>query len=99
MRIADCWVASEDPDDWRALVLSAVAQAHKDPQAAEVVAWANDPLLTQALLAGGFQTRFHVDVQLLPSSKQGPLPQAPLRLQLLDNDGVYLHKGVREYWA
>jgi hypothetical protein len=99
VRIADCWVASEDPDDWRALVLSAVAQANKDPQAAEVVAWANDPLLTQALLAGGFQTRFHIDVQILPSSKGGPLPQAPLRLQLLDNDGAYLHKGVREYWA
>jgi hypothetical protein len=99
VRIADCWVASEDPDDWRALVLSAVAQATRDPQAAEVVAWANDPLLSQALLAGGFQSRFHIDVQTLPSSKGGPLPQAPLRLQLLDNDGAYLHKGSREYWA
>jgi hypothetical protein len=98
VRIADCWVSSEDPDDWRALILCAVAQAYQDPQAAEVVAWANDPLLTQALLAGGFQARAHIDVQILPS-KDAQLPSAPIRVQLLDNDNAYLHEGEPEYWA
>jgi hypothetical protein len=98
VRIADCWVDSEDPEDWRCLVACALSQASADPQAAEVVAWANDPLLAQALLAGGFQPRVRTDVRFLPS-KDAPLPAAPLRLQLLDNDAAYLHEGIAEFWG
>jgi hypothetical protein len=98
VRIADCWVTSEDPADWRSLLNCIIAEAYKDPQAAELVAWANDPLLAQAMLACGFQRRFEVDVQVLPAP-QATLPAAPLRLQLLDNDTAYLHRGTREFWT
>jgi hypothetical protein len=98
VRIADCWVQSEDPAEWRALVLLAAAQAQLDPQAAEVVTWANDPLLSDALRSCGFRSRFEISVQVLPTHPSvGPIP--PLRLQLLDNDLAYLHKNGREYWA
>jgi hypothetical protein len=98
VRIADCWVDSDEPADWCAMIQCAVAQAKHDPQAAEVVMWANDPLLAGALSGCGFHARFDTPVQLRPTD-DAALPQGPLRVQMIDCDGAFLHDGRAEYWA
>jgi hypothetical protein len=98
VRIADCWIDSQDPADWRTMIRLATEQSRRDPNAAEVVAWANDPLLAQALLTCGFRARHQTVVQLRPASGAA-LPGAPLRVQMLDNDAAYLHEGRNEFWT
>jgi hypothetical protein len=97
VRIADCWMDSHEPADWRALVLCAVAQARHDPQAAEVVAWASDALLAGALRSCGFYARFKLPVSVRPSVADA-MPEGTLRVQMLDKDDAYLSLG-REYWG
>jgi hypothetical protein len=98
VRIADCWVDSDELGDWRAMIQCAVAQAQHDRQAAEVVIWANDALLADALSACGFHARFQTPVQLRPTDAAA-LPPGPLRVQMIDCDGAYLNNGRPEYWA
>jgi len=98
VRIVDCWMDSDERADWRALILSAVAQAGRDGQAAEVAIWANDPLLAEALGECGFHAR-QVAVARLRPADGAPMPPLPLRLQMLDCDAAFLHEGVASYWA
>jgi hypothetical protein len=98
VRIADCWVDSEEPADWRAMILLAVDEARQDPQAAEVVIWASDPLLAQALKACGFRARFEIPILVRPLD-DGSLPEGPLRVQMLDNDAAYRLQERKEFWA
>ena len=98
VRIADCWVDSDEPADWRAMILCAVGQARQDPRAAEVVMWASDSLLAEALRACGFHARFDTLIQVRPAS-DGSVPEGPLRVQMLDSDAAYLHQGRMELWA
>jgi hypothetical protein len=98
VRIADCWVDSDQAGDWRALILSAVAQARRDPQAAEVVIWANDPLLAGALERCGFHPRSRMPVQIRPADAAS-MPTAPLRVQMLDNDAAFFHERRPDFWA
>lgn len=98
VRIADCWMDSEDPADWRALILCAVEQANHDPQAAEVVIWGSDPGLAQALEACGFHARFETPILLRPGG-DGLVPEGPLHVQMLDTDLAYLHGGRKEFWS
>jgi hypothetical protein len=97
-RIADCWVQSDEPSDWRNLILCAVEQARRDPQAAEVVILASDPLLAAALQSCGFDARFQIPIQMR-STHQDPLPEGRLRVQLLDNDAPYMWEGRNVYWG
>jgi len=98
VRIADCWMDSAEPADWRAMILCAVAEAQHDPQAAEVAIWASDPVLAQALAGCGFHARFELPV-LLRSTHAGLMPREPLRVQMLDSDAAFLHEGRPGYWA
>lgn len=98
VRIADCWMDSNEPADWRALILCAVEQARCDPQAAEVVIWANDPLLTHTLLGCGFHARGETPIQMRPADEDS-MPPAPLRVQMLDSDAAFMHSGRSECWA
>jgi len=98
VRVVDCWVDSDERADWRALILCAVAQAGRDAQAAEVVIWANDPLLAEVLHECGFHAR-QVAVARLRTAQGAPMPPLPLRLQMLDCDAAFLHEGVVSYWA
>jgi hypothetical protein len=98
VRIADCWIDSEEPADWRAMILCAVEQAKHDPQAAEVVILASDPLLADSLRACGFHARFEIPIQVRPTDAVSTPPE-PLRVQLLDSDAAYLHEGRNGYWA
>ena len=97
-RIADCWMDSAEPADWRALVLCAVAQARHEPQAAEVVAYASDALLAGALRSCGFDARFELPVRVRPSVADA-MPQGTLRVQMLDTDDAFLFLGRHEHWG
>jgi hypothetical protein len=96
-RLADCWMDSGDPADWRALVQCAVRQAKRTPGVAELVAWANDPTLSRALLDCGFHERCVHPLQLLPNGSGAPT--GILRVQMLDNDAAYFHKSCPNLWA
>jgi hypothetical protein len=98
VRIADCWMESDEPADWRGLILCAVAQARHDPQAAEVVAWASDARLAAALRSCGFYARFEVPILVRPSAADA-FPQGTLRVQMLDNDDAFLFLSRHEYWG
>ncbi len=78
------------------MIHRAVAQARRDPQAAEVVIWASDPMLSESLRATGFHARQETSI-LLRSRNGAAVPGAPLRVQMLDNDEAYLH-GRIELW-
>ncbi len=96
-RIADCWMDSDRPADWRAMIHCAVEEARRDPHAAEVVIWASDPLLSECLRASGFRARNETPI-LLRSANGAAAPPAPMRAQMLDNDAAYLHGGRGELW-
>jgi hypothetical protein len=97
-RIADCWVESEEPSDWRAVILCAVEQAKRDPQAAEVVILASDALLASALQSCGFHARFQIPIQMRSNGHRS-LPEGTLRVQMLDNDSAYIWEGRNVYWG
>jgi hypothetical protein len=87
-RLADCWMATGDPGDWRSLVRRAVQRAREYPDTAEVVAWASDPLLSRALGDCGFHARGAHPVRLMMrAGRAGP---ASVRVQMLDTDAAYL---------
>jgi hypothetical protein len=98
VRIADCWIDSEEPADWCALILCAVEQAKRDPQAAEVVIWASDPSLAQTLEACGFHERWKTPILVRPVGEL-LVPQGPLRVHMLDADAAYLRGDRKEFWS
>jgi hypothetical protein len=98
VRIADCWMDSAEPADWRALILCALEQAKRDPQAAEVVICASDRLLSGSLEACGFHARFSSPIQVRPL-RDDAMPEGTLRVQMLENDSPYLGDGRFEYWG
>jgi hypothetical protein len=97
VRIVDCWMDSDRPADWRAMVHCAIEEAGHDPQAAEVVVWASDPLLAECLRASGFHARLETAI-LLRSTNGAAVPATPVRAQMLDNDAAYLHVSRSELW-
>ena len=98
-RIADCWMESDDPLDWRALILCAIEQAQRDPHAAEVVMLASDRLLAEVLGSCGFYPRFECPIQVRLANGD-TMPEGTLRVQMLDNDLAYLwEEGRNAYWG
>jgi hypothetical protein len=97
-RLADCWIASQDPADWRALIQLAACEASRHPAAAELAAWGSDSLFSQCLRECGFRERSEFPVQMLASHDRSVLP-ARLRVQMIDNDAAYRHTGRAEFWA
>lgn len=96
-RLADLWTASEDPDDWRSLILCAVRCAMRHPAAVELAAWSVDPELCQRLRECGFHARVVQPVQLMvPPGFDAP---PALHVQMIDSDHAYLHRGYPELWA
>jgi hypothetical protein len=89
VRIGDCWVDSEAPQDWAAMLGCAVEQASRDPQAAEIIGWANDELTARAFRECGFRGGSELPMLLRSSSGAQP-PAEPLRVQMLDSDAAYL---------
>lgn len=98
-RLVDCWIASENPLDWRDLVQCAVREAMQHAHAAEIVTWASDPVLANCLLKCGFHARNARIVQSLAGSDSNIL-DGNVRVQMLDNDAAYLHHPEHEeLWA
>jgi hypothetical protein len=97
-RLADCWMDSADYAEWRALLQCAVQEASHHPFAAELAAWASDPMLSRCLRESGFRARNEWPVQLLGPHDPALVPPS-LRVQMLDNDAAYRHIGRDEFWA
>jgi len=98
VRIVDCWVHSPEEGDWGAMLLCAVERAKADPQAAEIVIRASDPMLTIVLPRYGFHARGQTPVRVRPANGAS-MPPAPLRVQMLDNDAAFFHEDHKELWA
>ena len=97
-RLADAWMLSEDPDDWRVLAHAAVQQAQSRGGMAELAVWASDGAFAQSLRAAGFHERLSLPIYLRPSVGES-VPSMTPRVQMLDNDAYYLHFGGNELWA
>lgn len=97
-RLADCWMESEDPADWRALIELAVRQAKARKGLAEIVSWSSERLMAQSLEGCGFHKRFTIPIYLR-SSHGIEVPKETLRVQMLENDAFYLQSGQSELWA
>lgn len=97
-RIADMWMASQDPADWRALILGAVNQARSKSGLAELIVWSSDPSLSQILEGCGFHERLSLPISLRLSPDTS-LPHDIMRVQMLDSDAFYLYLGGNELWA
>jgi len=97
-RLVDCWIDSDDPQDWRALIQCAVRQAMHTAEVAEIVTWASDSALSRTLLGCGFHARNTQPVQTLGRNARA-MPQANLRVQMLDRDAPYLDLVRSSLWA
>ena len=97
-RLADCWMDSAEPGDWHALIQCAVRRAKQHPLAAELVAWGSDAALSGYLRECGFHERGALPVQVC-APRHPTLAATPLRVQMLDNDAAYRHRGRNEFWA
>jgi hypothetical protein len=97
VRLADCWVASEDPAEWRSIIQCAVRQATQYRDAAELVTWSSDPLFSRCLRHCGFHAR---DQELILLKLQGGHPlDKSLRVQMLDTDAPYRDPVDPPLWA
>ena len=97
-RIADMWIASQDPADWRALIHAAVNQARRKRGLAELIVWSSDPSLSQILDDCGFHERLSLPMSLR-ASENTAIPHDIMRVQMLDSDAFYLYFGGNELWA
>jgi hypothetical protein len=97
-RIADTWLASDDPADWRALIDAAVHCAGSKKGLAELIVWSSDPTVSRVLAVCGFHQRLRLPISLLPSPGAS-LPRDIMRVQMLDSDAFYLYVGGNELWT
>lgn len=97
-RLADAWMASEDPTEWCALIGWALRRAKAKTDSAELVTWSSEPTLTQALETCGFRRRLTLPIYLR-SSQGAAVPKATLRVQMLENDAPYLKTAAGDLWA
>ena len=97
-RLADCWLDSDAPAAWEALVHLAVRQATRHEEVAEVAAICSERLLASALERCGFHARAARPLFVCPADGIR-LPAATIRIQMLDDDAAYRHNGSRLLWA
>lgn len=96
-RVADLWIESEDPADWRACIQCAVERAMQHTDMAEIVAWASTPALSARLIECGFHARTEEPVWI---RQRGAIEIPPVvHLQMLDTDAAHRHHGVPGLWA
>ena len=97
-RLADCWMNSEDPADWCAMVNAAVDRARSKGGVAEITVWSSDPMLRRVLHECGFHERLNLPIYLKASGRE-PLPGDTLRVQMLEDDAFYFYTGGNALWA
>jgi hypothetical protein len=98
VRLADLWTKSSNPEDWRALVHSAIHQARYHADAAEIGAWSSDARLSQVLRECGFHARFTVPIYIRGSASV-TVPDRTPSVQMLDSDAFYLYDSCNPLWA
>lgn len=97
-RLADCWLDTDAPEAWEALVHLAVREALLHAGVAEIAAICSEPLLARALVRCGFHAR--ATRPLYARATDGiRLPAGGIRIQMLDDDAAYRHNGSRLFWA
>jgi hypothetical protein len=97
-RIVDCWIDSDEPNEWSAMVQLAVGQAKAHVQVAEVVSVCSDPLLGAALIKCGFHNRHAAPIWLRAASSVAR-PDVRIRFLMADSDEAFLHDGRSRLWA
>jgi hypothetical protein len=97
-RVADMWLASQKPADWRALIHAVVQRAMSRGGLAELIVWSSDPALSRILADCGFHERLNLPISLL-ASPGASLPEDIMRVQMLDSDAFYLHVDGNELWT
>ena len=97
-RVADCWVATDEPEAWHALMQCAAMQAWRHREVAELVAWSSNSVMTRALLGSGFHRRNQQPIFMRSLGGEEIIPER-LHVQMLDNDAAYFHHGISELWA
>lgn len=97
-RLADCWIDSDDPAEWRALIQLAVRHAKQRTGLAEIVSWSSDPLLSRSLEGCGFHRR-RIIPMYLRSSHGLEIPKETPRVQMVESDACYLQSGQNELWV
>ena len=97
-RIADMWMDSQAPADWRAVVHAAVDRVRTKAALAELIVWSSDPGLSQVLEDCGFHERLRLPI-LVQAAGGVAIPHDIMRLQMVDSDAFYLYFGGNELWA
>lgn len=97
-RLVDCWLESDDPADWAALVQLAVRQVAGREGVAEIAATSSDPLFAAALRHCGFHARFARPLFLCRTNRT-EFPDSTVRIQMIDDDKAYLRTGPQRFWA
>lgn len=98
VRIADCWLESTRPSEWRDLYLAAVAEARVCADAAEVVTMATDDLRRHALQQAGFHARGEHPIRFF--TRNPALSEVPaLPCEMIDSDALYIDAGKIQFWA
>jgi hypothetical protein len=97
-RLADCWMVTREPADWRALTQCAVRRARQHPEVGELAAWASDALFSECLAQCGFHVRNRQPLSLLLRAGR-PAMTATLRVQMLDADAAYLDPRGDSLWT
>ncbi len=88
-RIADLWIASERPEDWRVAYGLAARLALKDRDVSEVAASASEPRGRKAIQGAGLYARESMPIFLHdPKARLAGSPE--VRIGALENDFFYL---------
>jgi len=98
VRLADYRILSNDPADWRSLILCAVREATQSVAAVELVTWAGTGTLERVLGTCGFHPRGRLPVQALARRGSDAFP-ASILVHMLDNDAAYYHAGRPALWV
>lgn len=95
-RVADSWVVSQSPEDWKALYALAVHTAYKSTRAGEITAGSALKAGQEALEALRFRAHLTLPVMLFDPKKR-LIGAPPIHFQMIDNDFSFLHQGRPDY--
>jgi hypothetical protein len=97
-RIVDAWVASDGPEEWRALFGLCLLGTLESRQADEIATFTSSESAVAALGASGFAARGAEPLMWL--SRSGlDLTALPVFMQMLDCDASFVHEGTGQFWT
>lgn len=88
-RIADLWIESSKPEDWRAAYVLATRLGSRYPEVTEIITAAGPPQARAGIIGAGYRLMSKRAVRV--RDPRGLLPDGrPLAVSLLENDHYYL---------